>query len=85
MVGAGKSSTKRVALAIALTITAITVCIIVLVLVYCLPFRYKKKASLRFPDTSQDLDGKLLTLFKCRLALNHLDHPFFLFFSGPQN
>ncbi|CAM6002076.1 unnamed protein product [Sphagnum balticum] len=55
----GKSSTKRVALAIALTITAITVCIIVVVLVYCLPFRYKKKASLRFPDTSQDLDDIL--------------------------
>ncbi len=54
--GAGKSSKKTV-LAVALTITILAVCVIV-ALTYWLAFRRKKKLSLRFPDTSQDLDGK---------------------------
>jgi hypothetical protein len=54
--GAGKSSKKTV-LGVALTITILAVCVIV-ALTYWLAFRRKKKLSLRFPDTSQDLDGK---------------------------
>ncbi|CAK9213211.1 unnamed protein product [Sphagnum troendelagicum] len=52
--GSGKSSKKTV-LAVALTITILAVCVIV-ALTYWLAYRRKKKLSLRFPDTSQDLD-----------------------------